>query len=144
MRNLTAKLRALAALIVLLTLVVGIPFGLAGLIGNPMHGWADLKVGDLTNEVIIDLLAAVVWLAWAQFALSVVVEFGAATRHVQRPTRIPLVPRASQNLAHSLIGAVLLIGTATVALATPVHALAATPHRAPMVSASVQARTLAA
>ena len=93
-----------------------------------------MKVGDLSNEVVIDLLAVVVWLAWAQFAVSVLVEVAGAVRHVRMPARIPLVPQASQNLAHALIGAVLLIGTATAALASPVHALAATPYRVPAVS----------
>ena len=35
----------------------------------------------------------------------------------------------SQHLAHTLVGAALLLGTATAALASPVHALAATPAR---------------
>lgn len=120
------RLKALGATLVLLILVVGIPLGMAATIGNPLHGWADLKVGDLTDEVIIDLLAVIVWLAWAQFAVSVLVELGAAVRHVQMPTRIPLVPGSSQHLAHTLVGAALLLGTATAALASPVHALAAT------------------
>lgn len=120
------RLKALGATLVLLILVVGIPLGMAATIGNPLHGWADLKVGDLTDEVLIDLLAVVVWLAWAQFAVSVLVELGAAAQHVQMPTRIPLVPGSSQHLAHTLVGAALLLGTATAALASPVHALAAT------------------
>ena len=43
MRKLSARLRGLVALTVLLALVVGIPLGLAALIGNPLHGWADLE-----------------------------------------------------------------------------------------------------
>ena len=131
------RLKALGATLVLLVLVVGIPLGMAATIGNPLHGWADLKVGDLTDEVIIDLLAVVVWLAWAQFAVSVLVELGAAARHVQMPIRIPLVPGSSQHLAHTLVGAALLLGTATAALASPVHALAATSARPVAAVASV-------
>lgn len=123
--------KAGGALVVLLVLVVGIPALLAATIGNPLHGWTDLKAGDLTNEVVIDLLAAVVWIAWAQFALSVLVEAIGAIRHVPHPTRIPLVPGFSQHLAHTLIASVLLVGTATIALATPLHAVAATPTAAP-------------
>jgi hypothetical protein len=81
------RLRALVAALVLVTLVVGIPLGMAATIGNPLLGWGDLKVGDFTDAVVIDLLAAVVWLAWAQFAVSVVVEVGAAAR--QSPLRQP-------------------------------------------------------
>lgn len=131
------RLKALGATLVLLVLVVGIPLGMAATIGNPLHGWADLKVGDLTDEVIIDLLAVVVWLAWAQFAVSVLVELGAAARHVQMPIRIPLVPGSSQHLAHTLVGAALLLGTATAALASPVPALAATFARPVAAVASV-------
>jgi nucleoid-associated protein YgaU len=134
------RLKALGATLVLLVLVLGIPLGMAATIGDPLHGWADLKVGDLTDEVLIDLLAVVVWLAWAQFAVSVLVEVGAAVRHVQIPTRIPLVPGASQHLAHTLVGAALLLGTATASLASPVHALAATPGRPVAAVASVHAQ----
>ncbi len=138
------RLRALGAMVVLLVLVVGIPLGMAATIGNPLHGWADLKVGDLTDAVLIDLLAVIVWLAWAQFAVSVLVEVGAAARHVQMPTRIPLVPGASQHLAHTLVGAALLLGTATAALASPVHALAATPAHTVSATTAVHAPTAAA
>ncbi len=137
------RLKALGATLVLLILVVGIPLGMAATIGNPLHGWADLKVGDLTAEVVIDLLAVIVWLAWAQFAVSVLVEFSAAVRHVQRPTRIPLVPGSSQHLAHTLVGAALLLGTATAALASPVHALAATSARPVAAVATVPAQSQA-
>ncbi len=132
-------LKAMGALLVLLVLVAGIPLGMAATIGNPLGGWADLKVGDLTDAVVIDLLAVIVWLAWAQFALSVLIEIGAVARHVQMPTRIPLVPSASQDLAHTLVAAALLIGTATAALASPAHALAATPTHAVSTPASVRA-----
>jgi nucleoid-associated protein YgaU len=138
------RLKALGAILVLLVLVAGIPLGMAATTGNPLHGWADLKVGDLTDAVLIDLLAVIVWLAWAQFAVSVMVEVGAAARHAQMPTRIPLVPGASQHLAHTLVGAALLLGTATAALASPVHALAATPTHTVSATASVHAHTPAA
>ena len=132
--------KALGATLTLLALVVGIPLAMAATIGNPVQGWADLKVGDLTDTVLIDLLAVIVWVAWAQFAVSVLVEIGAAVRHVPTPTHIPLVPRPSQHLAHTLVGAALLLGTATAALASPVHAVAATPAR----PAAAQAHGLAA
>jgi nucleoid-associated protein YgaU len=121
------RLKALGATLVLLVLVIGIPVVMAATIGNPVHGWADLKVGDLTDTVLIDLLVVIVWAAWAQFAVSVLVEIGAAVRHLSTPTRIPLVPRPSQHLAHTLVGAALLLGTATAALTTPTRALAAPP-----------------
>ncbi len=47
-------LKALGATLVLLVLVAGIPLGMAATIGNPLDGWAYLKVGDLTDAVVID------------------------------------------------------------------------------------------
>ena len=133
------RLKALGATLVLLVLVVGIPLVMAATIGDPLRGWADLKVGDLTGEVVIDLLAVVVWLAWAQFAVSVIVEVGAAVRHVHTTIRIPLVPGSAQHLARTLVGAALLLGAATAALAGPVHALAA-PSARPVAAAAVVVR----
>ena len=46
------RLKALGATLVLLVLVVGIPLVMAATIGDPLRGWADLKVGDLTGEVV--------------------------------------------------------------------------------------------
>ena len=129
------RVKALGATLVLLALVIGIPLAMAATIGNPMRGWADLKVGDLTDTVLIDLLAVIVWAAWAQFAVSVLVEIGAAVVHAPVPTRIPFVPAPSQHLAHALVGAALLFGTATAVLTSPVQALATTPaHPAAMVA----------
>lgn len=138
------RMKALGATLVLVVLVIGIPVAMAATIGNPMHGWADLKVGDLTDTVLIDLLAVIVWAAWAQFAVSVLVEIGAAVRQVPTPTRIPLVPRPSQHLAHTLVGAALLLGTATAALTSPAQALAAPPASTAAAVASAHAHDQAA
>lgn len=138
------RLKALGAILTLLALVVGIPLAMAATIGNPVHGWADLKVGDLTDTVLIDLLAVLVWVAWAQFAFSVLVEIGAGVRHVPIPTGLPLVPAPSQYLAHTLVGAALLLGTATAALASPAQAVAATSAHPVAAVASTQAHGQAA
>ena len=39
----------------------------------------------------IDLLAAVVWLCWAQFAAATLLEAWAAARHVSLPTHVPFI-----------------------------------------------------
>ena len=96
-------LRALAAVPVLLGLVVGVPLLLAHTIGNPLHGWADLKAGDINDGVIIDVLAAITYLAWAQFAVSVVVELVAAIRRTPMTARLPFVFSGQQHLAHNLV-----------------------------------------
>ncbi|MHA3700746.1 LysM peptidoglycan-binding domain-containing protein [Jatrophihabitans sp. YIM 134969] len=120
-------LRAVGALVILCVLVAGIPVLLALTIGDPFAGWADLRVGDLTDVVIVDLLALVVWIAWAQFALSVVLECVSVTRQVPSRRHIPLVPGASQHLAHVLIASVLLLGAASTTVVIPTHATASTP-----------------
>jgi hypothetical protein len=123
------RLRPFAALIVLLGLVVGVPLGLAATIGNPLDGWADLKAGDLSDTVVIDILAAVVYLAWAQFAISVIVEAAAAIRRTPLPRRIPGVLHGQEQLARTLVTTALLLGTATAAVADPIHAFAAPTPR---------------
>ena len=112
-------LRALAAATVLAALVVGVPLLLAHTIGNPLHGWADLKAGDINDWVIIDVLAAITYLAWAQFAASVVIEALAAVRRTPIPAAIPFVFSGQQQLARTLVGAALLLATATATVVTP-------------------------
>ena len=120
------RLRALAALIILLALLVGIPLGLVNTTGNPLDGWADLKVGDLSDNVVIDILAAVAYLAWAQFAVSVIIEAASAIRRTPLPGRIPGVFSGQQQLARTLVTTALLLGAATAAVASPIRAFAAT------------------
>ncbi|MBK8078498.1 MAG: hypothetical protein IPK24_23865 [Kineosporiaceae bacterium] len=51
--------RAFGATLILLATLVGLPVLLALTVGNPLHGWADLVADDLSDEVVIDVLAAV-------------------------------------------------------------------------------------
>lgn len=116
-RRAAHTVRALAALGTLLALVAGIPALLAGTIGNPADGWSALTAGDLSDQVVLDVLAAVAWIAWAQFALSVLIEAVAAARQLPTPHRLPLVPGSCQQLARTLIASALLLSTATAAVA---------------------------
>jgi hypothetical protein len=135
------RLRQLGALLALLALVAGVPWVMSATIGNPLHGWADLKVGDLSDTVVIDILAGIVWLAWAQFAVSVVTATGSALRRGLHGSSLPgrglAGPRVPgeftgiPHLARTLVAAALLIGATTAAVATPVRAFAADPAPAP-------------
>lgn len=122
------RLKALGATVVLLVLVVGIPLAMAATISNPVRGWAGLKTGAPTDQALIDLLAVVVWLAWAQFAVAwssnSVPRYGTC-RH--RPVS-RWCPGSSQHLADTLVTAALLIRTATAVLAYPVPAQPPTTH----------------
>ena len=103
-----------AALTVLL--LVGPPWLLTTLVGPPVpSSWPDLDslrsiatVG-VTDTFVVTTLAVIVWIAWAQLAIAIVIEMAAAIR--RRPAiRIPLVPGA-RPLAARLVAATLLLVT---------------------------------
>lgn len=112
-------LRAAGAFSVLLLLLGGIPTVLAGTIGNPTDSWPDLLAGDVSDAVLIDLLAAVAWLALAQFAVATTVELVSGLRRTPMPRRIPGVLASQQQLARMLVTALLISpAVATVVLHT--------------------------
>ena len=125
------RVKALAALVVLLGLLVGLPVALVGTIGNPATALPDLRAGDMSDAVLIALLASLAWVAWAQFALATVVELASAARRSPMPRRIPGVLAGQQQLARSLVTAVFLLGpvaaTATLTGPTAPSALASLP-----------------
>ncbi|MEU1627025.1 BTAD domain-containing putative transcriptional regulator [Streptomyces sp. NPDC020096] len=113
-------LRAGAAFLALLVLVIGVPGALAYFIGWPLpHHMpsADTLKDPITASTFVRVLAVVVWLAWAQFTACVLVEAKAAIAGVGMPSRIPGAG-PSQLLARQLIAALLLVG-ATAASLTP-------------------------
>ena len=110
MRQLHRSLRALGALLLLLLLLLGVPAALAAT-GNPLLAVPDLVAGDVTDTALVAVLAAVAWLAWAQFAVATAAELVAAARRGPAP-RIPGVLRSQQQLAHALVLAVFVLGSA--------------------------------
>jgi len=120
-----ALVRGVGALLLLALLVVGPPAGLLAYVGNP---WPEQLVvgGQFTDSAVIGLLAVVVWVAWAQLILAVMVEAVAAIRGSGIPQRLPLTG-PQQRMARRLVGAVLLLSSAAAALnATPSIAYAGT------------------
>ncbi|SHN42704.1 LysM peptidoglycan-binding domain-containing protein [Cryptosporangium aurantiacum] len=128
-------LSGLAALLVLLGTLIGVPVLLAVLGGNPLpdHVPSAAEVGNaLTSPddgtLFLRVLTVAGWLGWATFALSVLVEVPAAV--LRRPApRLPGL-RAQQRIAATLIAAVALIaGSSTVASAAmaPAASAAMTP-----------------
>ena len=93
-------LRALAAQVTLLLCVVGLPMLLAATIGNPLHGLGSLREGQVTDAVVIDLLAGLAYLCWAQFVLAVLTELATALRHAGTPAARHL-PRPGASRASS-------------------------------------------
>lgn len=110
--------RGLLALVVLALLAAGPPAALLAFVGNPVPKYAMIG-GQLTDQAVIGLLAAVVWFAWAQLMLAVLIEAAAAVRGAPLPRRIPLTG-AQQYLARRLVLAVafLLAGGAAMSATT--------------------------
>ena len=97
-------LGGLAALLLLAVIVVVPPVGLTVAVGNPMPAHAVVG-GRLTDDAVIGMLAAVVWLAWAQMLLAILAEAAAALRGCGLFRRVPLCG-PQQLFARRLIVAV--------------------------------------
>ena len=95
MGTMTRLVRGLAALIVLVLLLAGIPTLLWQLGGNPLPSTVP-SLDDITSalsrqengDLVLQILAWVGWVGWASFALSVLVEIPAQLRGLHAP-RLP-------------------------------------------------------
>ncbi|WP_208868225.1 hypothetical protein [Microbispora triticiradicis] len=108
----------IGAFIALVGLVGGVPYALLRLAGPPISGDLlnlDLFTDHVGPETVIAILVLLVWLAWLQLFLCVIVEVYAGLRRVGMPARVPL-SGGTQALANRLVGAVLLLFTATAAV----------------------------
>jgi len=120
----SSPLAVLGAALALAVLLVGIPVGLWLWQGAPPFPTGLPSRDDLTQPLTFDalivVLLVVVWLAWLQFAVCVVVEAASLLRGGGLPRPVPLSGR-SQALARALVGTVLvgasLIGSAGAASA---------------------------
>ncbi|MCI2240715.1 LysM peptidoglycan-binding domain-containing protein [Paenibacillus sp. TRM 82003] len=108
-------LRGAAAAVVLLAVVVGVPWALVALVGNPLpstlpaRSWLDAQ---LSGTVVLDVLAVVLWLTWAHFTACVLAEVRAWVRGgVSARARFG---SGQQVLAQRLVGAVLLLAAGAV------------------------------
>ena len=102
-------LRVVAAAAASLALLIGVPWALLATVGNPADRLGDLVAGDVNTQVILAAFAAVLWLAWAQFAVAFAVELVSALRRAPVPRRIPGVFTFQQGLARALVNAALLV-----------------------------------
>ena len=92
-RSAADVLTGLAALLALLVLVIGVPLALAYFVGWPLpHSMpnGDVLNAKITCKTFINVLAVLVWLAWAQFTACVLVEALAAARGIGMPGHVPL------------------------------------------------------
>lgn len=124
----------IGALLGLIALMVGIPAALIVLAGNPWPGWDALTgaftTPDYTGSLFLGTLLPVIgWLAWASFALAVVVEIPATISHTH-PPRLPAL-RLQQQTAAAILGSIAI-------LFAPVASIAAEAVEAPPAAASTQ------
>ncbi|GAA1903383.1 BTAD domain-containing putative transcriptional regulator [Streptomyces sodiiphilus] len=130
-------LRALGAFLALAVLVAGVPLSLAYFIGWPLPSsmpGLDALRQEIGTEVFINVLAVLVWVAWAQFTACVLVEIRAAVSGVGLPRRVPGAG-PSQLLARQLVGALLLLGSTAAGFAPGLGQLGAAFHQPPAVVA---------
>jgi DNA-binding SARP family transcriptional activator len=114
----------------LVAILAGIPYGLLTQVGPPLpHTLPTVdQIGHaltapVSDTIVLNLLALALWVLWAAFVVSFVVEVVSAIRGVPRPRLGPIAPM--QTLAGWLIAGV----TAGVLVAAPVLAVAG--HAAP-------------
>ncbi len=122
------RLRGLMALIAILALLGGVPYALWTWCGGapwpssaPNGAWLSESLGA---DQILGILVAVLWLAWAHFAICVIVELVQGRRDAHR---LPGGAIGTQSLARRLVAStMLLIGSA--AVATPAATAATGPN----------------
>jgi len=121
------RLKGLVALLLLIGVTVGVPYLLLAVGANPLEDGLlspDTLLSMLTSpddgSLLMLLLQAAAWVAWAFLALSIVVELVAQLRGVRAPRLAGL--RLPQNAARGLVAAALLLFT-TVPMATTATAL---------------------
>ncbi len=110
-------IRGLGALTVLLLGTVGVPLALAALGGNPLPAgltWSSVRDALVTPDdgtILVGLITAVGWIAWAVFAISVISELVALASRQRIQIRLPGLA-GPQRLAAGLLISVITMATA--------------------------------
>ncbi len=128
-------LRGITSLAATLVLLIGVPVLLATLVGWPLPtslpSIASLQNAartGISDHVVVNTLAVISWLAWAQLALALVVEILAVARGRQA-IRLPVIP-GFQLTAARLVAGVLMIASTV----QPARAHATAPQPIPVVA----------
>uniref|UniRef100_UPI0026296950 LysM peptidoglycan-binding domain-containing protein n=1 Tax=uncultured Pseudokineococcus sp. TaxID=1642928 RepID=UPI0026296950 len=121
----TAVVKALAAAVLLIALLVGVPYVLLVAAGNPLPDplptLDDLTRPDPTGRLFLSAVALLGWAGWASFAVAVVAEIPAQIRRMPAPRLPGLAPQqraAGVLLAVIAAGVVVPSASATTAAAT--------------------------
>ncbi|MEV6863540.1 BTAD domain-containing putative transcriptional regulator [Streptosporangium subroseum] len=139
-RTLGDLMAGLGALVVLAALIAGVPYALLRLAGPPLPPELlnlDLLTSQVGTSTITAILVLLVWLAWAQLVVCVIVEIYAGLRRVGMPARVPL-SGGTQLLANRLVSAALLLFTVS-AVVVPIAKPTGPPARPATVSAALYA-----
>src|SRR3954452_10570955 len=115
-------IKGMGAVIVMAAMVAGPPWGMVRFIGYPWPAEGISLSTPLTDGAIIGLLAAVVWLLWAQLVACILVEAIAALSDDRIQVRVPFTLAVQQHFARRLITALMLVAVSTSAGASPAHA----------------------
>jgi DNA-binding SARP family transcriptional activator len=110
-------MQGLGALVVLALVLIGLPLALWLAAGWPLPGGLPsfgevqdaLARNRISDTFLVDALAVLGWIAWAQFALCVLVELAAAWRG-RLPARVPAAG-LNQAVARRLVAAALLLSS---------------------------------
>ncbi len=133
LRRITASTTALLALVALL---FGVPLALASFAGSPLpdHMPTLDRLGHslsspLSDSALLDIVAIIGWLAWAQIAASILVESLAWIRGVRTP-RLRLIAPAQPMIRSLIATATFMLSNPAVsgALAAPIDAGSTTTH----------------
>jgi hypothetical protein len=130
--------KGIAAFLGTALVVVGLPVLLLSAFGTPWPDESprvDWLTEPTTSDVVLGVLAVVVWLAWAHFVVCLAVEAVAERRHRGLAPHVPGGGIGTQTLARRAVATILLIastsavgmGTAS-AVATPAQEGIATSH----------------
>ena len=121
-------LRGVSSLVATLALIVVVPLLLATLVGWPLptsiptlDSFEQAAQSGISDQVLVNTLAVIVWIAWAQLALAVVTEAVAVARGRQA-IHLPVLP-AFQVTAARLVAGILMMASTV----QPASALAAPP-----------------
>ena len=126
----TPRLRSLAALAVLVAVTVGIPVLLIAIAGWPLPrqlpDWNGIRTalqqGDIPAEVVINTLAVVVWIAWAQLVWALGWELAVnlpRTQNGEPAKAAPLVPAALGSGVGRLVAVLFAVGLTVATTPTP-------------------------
>jgi len=143
-----ARITGLGYSLTLLVLIVGIPAVLWAIRGNPLPtsipSWQQAKDALLRPDdghLFLSALIIIAWVAWATFALPVVVELAARVRGLPAP-HLPGLHWQQRGAAGLLAGAALLFTAGQAGAATLPHHL--TPAPATTISTTQQGATTVA